>query len=186
MPKGLYWKCTRMVLRLMAVVGVLAGALTTLGCPGGQEAEGPVLVAASDASIPVDSTSAQALEGVTFTLPSGEAISSPAAGGCNPACPALATQPITVTFANTTSPTPNATLASGGNTATGTTTFGSCTFKVTSSNFPPGTGPQVGNTITVNPCQVSAKTEGVQVTGQATTVPISLQLGPTPSAAQQA
>lgn len=61
--------------------------------------------------------------------------------------------------------------------------FASCIFTVTSSNLP---GVQVGNQITVNPCQYVVATGGVQATGQATTVQILLKLGIVPSAANQA
>ena len=61
----------------------------------------------------------------------------------------------------------------------------SCIFTVTSSTFPAGTGPQVGDRITVNPCQYGSTT-GIAAAGQATTVQILLQLGATPSVANQA
>jgi len=194
------------VRRFMVVVGVLAGALLVLGCPGGEEAApvaptpapptpaAPVVVAASDLAIAAAANTVQSIEGQTFALANGSAIATPAAGGCNPTCPTLATQPITVTFTNTNLATPTATIVAPNVTGTdgqparfsGPTTFASCTFVVTLSTFPLGSGPQVGNTITVNPCQIIAETGGVQATGQATTVQILLQLGAVPSAANQA
>jgi len=156
------------VFRLMAIVGVLAGMLTILGCPSEDE---EVLVAGSNTVIPANSTTVRAIEGQTFSFPNGV----PALAGLDQS---LATQPVTMAV------TPTAfTLTSAGRTATGTTTFGSCIFTVQTSNIP---GVNPGEQITVNPCQVNAQTGGVQATGQATTVQILLQLGVTPSAANQA
>jgi hypothetical protein len=163
----------------MAVVGLLAGALALLGCPGGEEAE-PLKVAASDITIPINNTTVRALENQPFTFASGEALS-----------PALANQPIALTFTNTAAATPTFTATApnvrgtDGNPAraTGTTAFGSCTFSVTSSTFsagPPPAGPQGGQTITVNPCSVNAATGGIQTT-LVTQVNIRAQLGLTVS-----
>ena len=164
------------LVRLVAVVGVLAGALTLLGCPGGEEAV-PARVAATDAVLNVNSTVVRALDNQPFTFSSGEALS-----------PALVNQPVTLTFTNTATATPTFTVTTPNvrgtdgqpARATGTTAFGSCTFGVTSSTFSPGpppAGPQGGQTITVNPCRVVASTGGVQ-TGARTTLDILLQLGP--------
>lgn len=181
------------VFRLTASVGVLAGMLTIFGCGSGNRAPEPVSVAQSDISVPVAANTAQSLEGLTFAFANGSAITSPASGGCDPACPSLATQPITLTFTDTSAAQPTATITAPNVVGTdgqparmsGTTVFGSCTFRVALSTFLPGSGPQVGNTITVNPCQFNVKTGGVQANGQATTVQILLQLGANPSAAQQ-
>ena len=172
------------VLRLMAVVGVLAGALTVLGCSGGDNSSsnqaGTVLVAKNDVVVPVTTETVPAIESQTFTFDSGGSLT-----------PALANQPIAVTFTDTTSATPTATVTAPNITGTngqpasfsGTTEFGSCTFRVTKSTFPPGQGPQVGDTITVDPCRVSARTGGITVNGNATVVQILLALGATPSRA---
>ena len=160
------------MVRHLAVVGLLAGALALLGCPGGEEAE-PLKVAASDITIPINTTTVRAVENEPFTFASGEALS-----------PALANQPVTLTFTNTAAATPAFTVTApnvrgtDGNPAraTGTTVFGSCTFSVTLSTFQPGTGPQVGQTITANPCNVNAATGGIQTT-TLTRVNIRTQLG---------
>jgi len=175
------------VLRLMTVVGVLAGALTVVGCSGGDNSSssqaGTVLVAKNDVVIPVTTETVPAIENQTFTFPpvsSAESLT-----------PALANQPIAVTFTDTTSATPTATITAPNITGTdgqpasfsGPTEFGSCTFVVTKSTFPPGQGPQVGDKITVDPCRVSARTGGITVNGNATVVQILLALGATPSRA---
>ncbi len=170
------------VLRLIAVVGVLAGALTVVGCSGGDNSSSnqTVLVAKTDSEIPVTAETVPAIENQTFTFDSGESLT-----------PALANQPIAVTFTDTTSATPTATVTAPNITGTdgrpasfsGATEFGSCTFRVTKSTFPPGQGPQVGDTITVNPCRVSARTGGITTLGTTTAVQILLALGATASRA---
>lgn len=55
-------------------------------------------------------------------------------------------------------------VASGGNTASGTMSFGSCHFKVTNSTFT--SGPLVnGNTVTVSACQLMVFTKGLPADG---------------------
>ncbi len=172
------WNLSRTMLHLMTV-GVLAGAVTLLGCPGGEEQVQPK-VAASDVTIPITSTVVRALENQPFTFSSGEALS-----------PALANQPVALTFTNTAVATPTFTVTApnvrgtDGNPAraTGTTGFGSCTFSVASSTFaagPPPAGPQVGQTITVSLCRVNAATGGIQ-TGRLSPVEIRMELGLTSS-----
>jgi hypothetical protein len=164
----------------MAVVGVLVGALTVLGCPGGDEGT-PTGVATHDATIPVTSTTVQSLEDQTFTFESGSALS-----------PALAEQPVALTFTNTAAATPTATVTApnvpgtDGHPAhfTSNLTFGSCTFVVTVSTFDLP-GPQVGDKITVNPCSFDVATGSIR-TNHGTLVNILVRLGLIPSRAQQA
>ena len=174
------------VLRLMVVVGVLAGALTVLGCSGGDNSPssnqaGTVLVAKNDLAVPVTTETVPALENQKFTFDSGEALT-----------PALANQPIAVTFTDTTSATPTVTvtapniIGTDGQPASfsAAVEFGSCTFKVKTSTFAPP-GPQVGKTIKVDPCKVNLMTGGITVQGNATKVQILLLLGFSPSLANQ-
>ncbi len=190
-----HWDLNKTGLHRMAIAGVLAGMVLILGCGGGAGEEDTTKVAASDTATSTPTALAQtvkAVDGQSFAFSNGSAVSE--SGGCRPDCSSLATQPMTLTFTNTAAPTPTATVTAPTVTGTngqqasftGTTTFGSCTFVVTASTFPAGMGPQRGNTITVNPCQVNIKTGGVQATGQATVVQILLQLGLVPSRANQA
>ena len=166
----------------VALVGVLGGVLTFSGCGSGSDEPAPApKVAANDTTVIASANTLKAVEGQTFTFPSGAALA-----------PALAGQTTTLTFTNTASATPTATFSAssvvGTNpllpaSATGTTAFGSCLFTITSSNIP---GVSVTDVITVNPCQYIVSTGGVQATGNATTVQILLQLGIIPSAANQA
>lgn len=163
--------------RLVTIVGVLAGMLTIYGCSGGggggEEAPPSVPVASTNVVVPVTAATVQAIENLPFALPAGAFAN----------VPALATQATTVRITGTTTATPTGTITAANGTATGTTTFGSCIFTITTSTIP---GVTVGEQITVNPCQYVVSTGGVQATGNATTVQILLQLGITPSAANQA
>jgi len=173
--KNLGW----VLLCRVALVGVLGGVLTFSGCGSGGDEPAPT-VAANDSTVPANANTLKAVEGQTFTFASGAALA-----------PALAGQTTALTFTNTASATPTATFSAPSVTgtdgqparATGTTTFGSCIFTMTSTNI---AGTSVGQQITVNPCSFNVKTKGLQATGQATTVQILLQLGITPSAANQA
>ncbi len=132
-------------------------------------------VAAGDTKVPMGPMTVKALEGKEFTFASGIQNAMGLTG-----------KPLKVKFTGTTGATPTTTFTvtgMGGGTAAATTRFGSCTFTITTSNI---TGVSVGETITVNPCQYIVATGGVQATGNATTVQILLQLGITPSAANQA
>lgn len=170
----------RVVLRLMAVVGVLVGALTVLGCSDGDEGTSAG-VATHDANIPVTSRTVQSLEDQTFTFETGSALS-----------PALAGQPVALTFTNTAAATPTATVTApnargtDGRPAhfTSNLTFGSCTFVVIESTFDPP-GPQEGDRITVNPCSFDVATGNIR-TNHGTLVNILVRLGFIPSRAQQA
>jgi hypothetical protein len=175
-----HWGFSGGVLRLMAIVGGLGGALMVLGCSGGDGGTSTE-IATHDAAIPIDSRTVQALEGQTFMLSSGATIS-----------PELADQPMSLTFTNTAEATPTATVTvpdvqgTDGNPAqfTSTVTFGSCTFTVTASNFP-SRGPQRGDKFTINPCHYDVATHGIR-TNHGTLVNILVRLGLIPSASQQA
>lgn len=169
-------KISRKMFSLMAVFAMMF-SLAYLGCNNGGEDE----FAAADTDVALNPETAPAVQDTTFTFANGADLG-------------VAGQQVDLTFGATSGNTTDFTLdapnvlGTDGSpaSATGTTTFGSCTFAVTTSTFPAGTGPQVGETITVNPCQVNVATQGVEATGQATTVQILLVLGLTPSAAQQA
>lgn len=163
------WMVRRTMVRRMAVVGVLAGMVTVLGCADDAE---EVQVAAVDTIVQVTPTTVQALEGIAFAFPVGTF-----------ATPALVNQPTTVRFTNTTVAPPTVTITAANGTATGTTTFGSCRFTITASTMP---GVAVGQQLTASPCQYAVRTSGIAATGRATTVQILLQLGLVPSAPQPA
>lgn len=78
--------------------------------------------------------------------------------------------------------TPAFSIVAEGGTATGTTTFGSCIFAVTSSTFPAGHRLALGQTVTVNPCNMNVNTAGAVANGVATSRSVALVLGAAASA----
>ncbi len=120
-------------------------------------------VAAEDLVAPVNQQTVAALEGKTFTFPNGGSVISPA----------LAGQTISMTLTNTTSATPTAAFTFPSGSITTSLTFGSCIFNVTSVS---GNSPlSVGQTFTVNPCNLRVNTAGKQVgTQTSTTATITL------------
>ena len=141
-------------------------AVTFVACGGGSDT--PAQVAAADAALPAAPATTAAVANTPFAFPAGV----PSFG---------TTATTTVAFTNT-STTPAFSIASGGNTASGTTTFGSCHFLVTASTFPAGSPLAVGQTVTVNPCNLNVNTAGATANGVATTRSVALLLGAASSA----
>jgi hypothetical protein len=131
------------------------------GCGGGDG--GAPLVAASDTVLPTNGTTASAVAQTTFTFNNGVA--------------EFGTNTATDVKFTSDSATPAFSISSGGNTATGTTTFGSCHFAVTSSNYPAGHPLAQGNTVTVNPCNLKVGTAGATANGVQTSRAVALVLG---------
>lgn len=143
----------------------MAAALA--GCGGGGGGE-QTLAVSRDTSVPVDSTITSAVVQTPFSFPAG--------------VPSFGTSaPTTVTFTSTAS-TPTFTVASAGETATGTTTFGSCIFTVQASTFPATSPLAAGRTVTVHPCILALNTSGMPADGSADPVAGTLVLGSTTSA----
>jgi len=155
----------RMVLGLIAVF-VLGGSLALFGCSSSD----------NTTEVTAQGTAANLLGGKTFTFADGTAF------GVTPA-----NTTTTVSFNATANR--FAVAAPGLNRrATGVVTYGSCIFAVGSStnpdapltattnpngggsNFPAGTGPQPGQTLTANPCTFDGNATTVTITiGAATT-----------------
>lgn len=136
----------------------MAATLTACGGGGGSTAQ----VASSDTAVAMNATTGQAVAssvtGKAFTFSSGV----PDFG---------TTGATTVTFDTSNS----FQVASGGNTASGTLTFGSCHFNVTSSTFTSGVLVQ-GNTITVPNCELLVATNGLPADGTEHTRSVQLKL----------
>lgn len=124
---------------------LIAAALLT-ACGGGGGGGTATEVAADDVTAGVNSEVASALRAVDFTFADGVA--------------ELGTAAATTVAFTSEGASPAFSIASGGATATGTTTFGSCIFKVTSSSFPVGHRLEQGATVTVNPCSIRFGTQG--------------------------
>ena len=90
---------------------------------------------------------------------------------------ALVNVSTTLTFSNNAA---NFTLSSAGGTAMGTNSFGSCILTVTS-GYPAGAGPQVGDVITLSPCNFDSTAKTLTVThGTITITSAAGQLGTAP------
>lgn len=148
------------------VVGAVAAAALVAACGGGSST--PILVASTDAVLPAAAPVVAAVAGVPFAFPSG--------------VPALGTTgTTTIAFSGTAAAT-GFSVASGGNTATGATSFGSCIFAVTASTFPAGHPLSQGQTVTVNPCSMNIGTAGAVANGVAQSRSVALVLGSANSA----
>src|SRR5439155_1831798 len=124
----------RRIALCMALIAVI-GALAVLGCSSGS-------------STTFVSATANDLTNRAFAFPTGAGASLATMLGLPQG------QAFTLQFANFggTNVGP-VTLDSGGSTASGTVTLGSCTFRFDRSTFPAGRGPQSGTQFTIDPCQ---------------------------------
>lgn len=146
------------------VLSATVAAAMLAACGGGSD---PVAVAANS-TLATNATSASAVSSVPFSFPAGVAELGTTAA-------------TTVTFTSA-GATPGFSVTSGGNTATGTTTFGSCIFNIAESSFPSTHPMGKGKTVTVNPCNLSINTTGATANGVATSRSVALLLGAAASA----
>lgn len=128
---------------------------TLVACGGGGGGSSGTVVAAADTTVGINAANGaqivSALEAVALNYTNG--------------VPSFGTNAATtLTIADTNTATPTFNIGSGGFVATGDLTFGSCRFKINTSTFPGGHPLSVGQTITVDPCQLVADTSG-QTTG---------------------
>jgi hypothetical protein len=148
-------------MRKFLALALIAGTALLSACGGGSD--DPPLVAASNATLAVNPVAAVAVAQTPFAFPAG--------------VPDLGTTAATTVVFTSTASSPAFSIASGGATATGVTTFGSCVFAITSSTFPAGHRLAQGNVITVNPCNLNVGTAGAQANGVGASRSVALQLG---------
>ena len=98
----------------------------------------------------VEQATAADVNNRSFTFPTGVVFQA-----------ALANMPTTLTFTNNAT---TFTLSSAGGSATGTNVFGSCILTVTTSTDPAGTGPQVHDVLTLDPCDFDSADNTLSVT----------------------
>ena len=125
--------------------------LTLVGCGGdddGSGTNGTQFVAAT----------ASSLTNQSFTFPTGLTPNFATRFGL-PAGQAFSLQ--FGTFTGTTAP---LTLDAGGQTATGTVTLGSCTFRFDQSTFRTGQGPQGGTQVLADPCETEVNLRFLRLT----------------------
>jgi predicted small lipoprotein YifL len=154
--------------KLLASVFATIVAASLTACGGGGGEPPPTQVAAAT-TIPATATSTAVATGVPFTFPAG--------------VPDFGTTATTTVAWTDTSTTPAFSISSGGNTATGTTTFGSCDFKILASTFPSTDKMgKIGTVIVVNPCNLKADTSGLPANATAEQKALALILGTAASA----
>lgn len=145
---------------------LLTVAITTILLACGGDDPTP-LVATADTTVQANANTTGAVAGTPISFPNGVA--------------AFGTTGAT-TLVFTDSTTPGFTISSGGFTASGTTEFGSCIFKVGASTFPAGSPLEAGQTVIVNPCTMTVKTKGKEANGATQTSTLVVVLGTTTSA----
>lgn len=148
-----------------AVAALATVALVAAACD--KETTAPVKVATSNVTTSVTSSTVAVAAGKTFSLPSGAALS-----------PALANQPVSLTF-NTAGTSTTAAITTPGGTVNTTVTFGSCIFTVQAPGLPPNF--VTGQVITVATCSITLNTANVPANGTTQNVPMTLNLGGTTS-----
>jgi len=165
--------------------GFIAGSLVlsaaVLVACGGDVAPTPVAAAATVvAASPANAAAA------TVVLQTVATAASPATFSAGvPALGTTASTTLAVSNTTATATTPSGatvsgpafSLASGGKTASGVLTFGSCVFTVSASTFEATHPMAVGKQVTVTPCQASLATNGVTADGAAKPVASTLTLG---------
>ena len=147
---------------------VLAAILTaTLAACGGGDSSSlgfSSVTSTANVSTPVTALNAAAVVNTPFSFPAG--------------VPAFGTTGTATTLALTnTAASPTFSITSGGRTATGVTTFGSCIVTVTASTFLPPSPLAVGQSITINPCSLNVGTSGGAANGSSNATNVSLVLG---------
>jgi hypothetical protein len=155
--------------RLNLAATVLALSFLAVGCGGGGGGDdGPIAVSRTN------------LPPVSVTTTLAEAVASQPFAFANGVPDFGTTSATTVTFAGT-SAAPTFAIASGGSTASGALSIGSCIFTITSSTFPSTSPLRQGATITVNPCTLKVATLGAPADGSTADRSVTLVLRNTDS-----
>jgi len=153
-----------------ALAGMVMGASMLLAACGSSDSTSAPPVAAANTVVPINSatgpSAVQAMLNKTFTFANG--------------VPAFGTTSTTTLTLSGSGATPTFSIASGGLLASGTMTYGSCIFKVTSSPFT--SGPLLlGSLFTVSPCDLTVATAGLPADGSSQNTTASLVLSGTTS-----
>lgn len=141
---------------------VLAASALLTACGGGDDAP-PARVAVADTTAAANSTTTAAVVGKPFTFEGG--------------VPELGTTGTTTVAFTSTGTTPDFTIASAEGTATGTTEFGSCNFRVRTSTYPSTHPLGVGKAVLIALCSLTANTAGLPADGTVVTRTMTFQLG---------
>jgi hypothetical protein len=152
--KGLNMKMTSIKWALS-----ISAAAVLVACGGGGD---DIKVAAANTTVTATAATAAAVVNQTFSLP---------------AVPALGTTAATTLKIAGTATAQTVEIASGGQTATGPITYGSCIMNITTSTFPTTHPLGVGKTVTVNPCDIVVQTAGVTTGAAVTNTGVTINLG---------
>lgn len=150
---------------LTTAVSVLLATAVLSACGGGGSA--PLVGVNSDTTVAASPTTTAALTNTPFTYSSGVSEFG-------------TTSATTVQFTSTAA-SPAFSISTSTGTATGITTFGSCHFAVTAISGTVGSL-KVGDTIVVNPCNMSVGTAGAVANGVPTSRSVALVMGAAHSA----
>ena len=167
--------------------GLLAVSAAVLVACGGDVAPTPVASAAT--VIPTSPATAATATAVLQTVAPPTAPATFPSGVPALGTTASTTLSVATTTATATTPTgstvtgPAFTVASGGQTASGVLTFGSCVFTVSASSFPPASPLAVGKQVVVNPCETRVNTSGQTADGTTKPASTTLNLAGTSSTA---
>lgn len=143
---------------------LMCGALTLMGCGGG------------DNNNPFAPATITEASNRAFTFATGATATLAASFGL------AANQPFTLQFGSfggtTVAP---VTLDIGTSVATGTVTLLPCVFRFDRSTFPNGSGPQTGQTITIDPCELHRDDKTLRLIASASQMALSQREQPVPS-----
>ena len=152
---------------------VLGGSMLLAACGGGSDSAAPVRsVAATNTVAAINPTTGAAVVNGVLNKEFGFAAGVPSFGTTSATSLTLSGSGGTPSFA----------ITSGGNTASGAMTYGSCIFTIgNGSTFPAGNLLAAGSTVTVTPCALSVGTSGVVADGSTSAANVTLVLGTTSS-----
>lgn len=150
----------------IASAGIALVLLCACGDGGGGEQA--LLVSSSDTELAANPGLIAAVAQTPFTFASG--------------VPSFGTGTTTTVMFTSAASSPAFSIAADGNTATGTTSFGSCIFAIQASTFPAGHVLSAGRTITITPCDLEVNTKGMVANGVPVNRSVALLLGAAASA----
>jgi hypothetical protein len=137
--------------QMMLIAACLSAATLLAACGGSDDPPPTTALAPAQVTVPINSTVAGAMKDELFEFSS---------------IPELGTTGTTTLAFTSTSTNPDFTIAAGGATATGDTAFGSCTFRIRSSTFPPGHALAPGTEIRIDPCSIDIILENMAANGE--------------------
>lgn len=154
-------------IKLATIVAMAAATAGLVACGGDPAPKATIAGASAGLNSAITSSNAGAVSGTTFNYPSAPAALPGTTGATN----------VTITDATT----DTFVVASSAGTYSGTVSYGSCIFTVNASTV---VAVPVGTVININPCNVTAGTNGVAANGTPVTLPVGLTLGAATSATQ--